>query len=70
MKHAFSRIRPKLIQLLAYVLCTLCKTEFIIIRTKGTNKCLCILDKIPDKFKDPATECGDPKGVGDEEIQH
>lgn len=68
MKHAFSRIRPLLIQLLAYVLCTLCKTDTICIRTKGGDKFLHISSD--DSSLESASERGTLKGVDHEQVDN
>ena len=52
MKHAFSRIRNILIQLLAYVLCTLCKEAHLLI--KGQKFCL---DIYRAEHNSPGPEC-------------
>lgn len=68
MKHAFSRIRPLLIQLLAYVLCTLCKSDTICIRTKGGEKFLHISSD--NSSLESASERGTLKGVDNEQVDN
>lgn len=68
MKHAFSRIRPLLIQLLAYVLCTLCKSDIISIRTKGGDKFLHISSD--NSSLESASERGTLKGVDNEQVDN
>ena len=51
MKHAFSWMKSLIIQLLAYVLCTLCKGSCITVKGRGN----CVKFRI--KICSPGTEC-------------